>query len=378
MNKGKVAWIAGGAVLVALVSLWAIPRFLNKQPALGQYDLVSVQRMDLSEKVEATGSVLALEKKDLYVDYEGTVESVNVKAGDTVQKGDILLEIHSTSLKEQWEEANSALKQARINAGLAAGQLATELYLNKVSKDNALQLENHSHQVALYREQEKQAKQRLAALNSKNDGYYVADNEKLFIRAPFGGEVAWVNVRQGEKVTPQLILATVIQPDRLVVEAQVDENDIHLIKNGQKALIDGKVSGQASNTGKVAEISSLGQPAGELVHFPVRVKLEGNRAGLRPGMSVDVTVVANERSDVLAVPTASVIQKNGKTFVNVKRGEKVREVQIKLGERYAKYWEVKSGLKEKDTVAIAQPFVAQQKATAAPGVRPGMMRMGGR
>ena len=375
MKKGKMAWIIGGAVLVALVSFWAVPRFLNKQSDSGQYDLVSVQRMDLSEKVEATGSVLALEKKDLYADYEGTVERVNVKAGDTVKKGGILMEIQSTSLKEQWEDANSALKQARINAGLAAGQLATEIYLNKVSKDNALQLENQSQQIALYREQEKLAKQRLEALSSKNDGYYVADNEKLYIRAPFDGEVAWVNVRQGEKVTSQLILATVIKPDMLAVEAQVDENDIHLVKNGQAALVDGKVSGQAPNSGKVMEVSTLGQPDGELVHFPVRVKLEGNKAGLRPGMSVDVTIVANERSNVLAIPASSVIQKNGNTYVKVKRGGKIEEIQVKLGERYAKYWEVKSGLTEKDQVAVAQPIVAQQKTAGSPR---GMMRMGGR
>lgn len=375
MKKGKKALIIGGAVLFALVSWWAVPRFFNRQSHFGQYDLVSVQRMDLSEKVEATGSVLALEKKDLYADYEGIVEKVNVKAGDAVKKGDILMEIYSSSLKEQWEEANSALKQARINAGLAAGQLATELYLNKVSKENALQLENHSQQVALYREQEKLAKQRLAALSSKNDGYYVADNEKLFIRAPFDGEVAWVNVRQGEKVTPQLILATVIQPDLLAVEARIDENDIHLVKNGQLALVDGKVSGQAPNSGKVTEISTLGQVDGELVHFPVRVKLEGNEARLRPGMSVDVTIVANERWNVLAIPTASVTQKNGKTYVKVKRGEKIQEIQVKMGERYAKYWEVKSGLTENDQVAIAQPVVAKQKTAGVPG---GMMRMGGR
>lgn len=354
VQRGKTIWFAGGLLVIALLVWWLVPGFHNQKDPLGQYDYVKVTRMDLIDKVEASGNVFALEKKDLYADYEGTVEAVNVKAGDSVKKGAILLTIHSTSLKDQWEEANSALKQAEINAGLAAGQLATELYLNKINKQNALQLENHTHQVALYKEQAKQAKQRLNALNAKNDGYYIADNEKLLIRAPFDGQVAWVNVQQGEKVTPELILATVIQPETLGVEAQVDENDIHLVQTGQQVLIESKVSGQESSQGVVTEISTLGQSDGELVHFPVRVQLEKESASLKPGMSVDVTVLANERHGVLAIPTAAVETKDNRNFVKLRRGKEIVTVSVTLGQRYGKYWEVKSGLTSKDTVAIAK------------------------
>lgn len=369
MKRKKMAFILGGIALVVLIGCLVIFK-RSGDPDLSRYDFSPAQRMDLSERIDATGKVLALEKKDLYADYDGTVDKVHVKAGDEVKQGDILVTISSATLKQQWEEADSALKQANINLSLAAGQLATELALNKVTTNNALQLEANSHQVALYREQVSQAKQRLAALNAKNDGYYMADNEKLFIRAPFTGQIAWTNVRRGDKIDPQTILTTMINPQALGVEALVDENDIGLVKTGQPAAVTGKDPIQSQNSGLVTEIGVVGRiDDDETVDFPVRIQLDGTNRGLLPGMSVDVSVFANQRSKVLAIPAGSVTRKNGRDLVNLRRGKKLVEVPVELGLKQGKYYEVKSGLKAGDQVAVAKPPVLA-KAGARPGGGP--------
>lgn len=373
--KGKSFVIIGVIGLVLLVSsLLLFSKRSGLKDLAGRYDFFAITRMDLSETIDATGNVLALAKKDLYADYEGAVEAVNVKGGDYVKKGDVIIAIKSSILKDQWQAANNALKQAELNLAQASALLTTELALNQIQKTNAIQLESYTHQVSLYREQVKQSKIQLNALKEKNDGYYMADNEKLFIRSPFTGQVAWINVQPGDKVIPQTLLGTVIKPDALGVEAQIDQNDINLVKLGQKAIITGKDSKQSDNYGSVTETSILGMESAEVINFPIRIKLTGATRGLQPGMSVDVTVMAEEHSDVLAIPAGSVIQKDGRDLVQVKRNDRLVSVAVELGFKQGKYWEVKSGLKAGDEVAVAKPILLSTETTVKRPRMPGMGR----
>lgn len=372
--RRKPVVIIGIIVLILLGSLLTVLlKKGNQKNSSRNHDFFTVKRMDLSETIDATGNVFALEKKDLYADYEGAVETINVKGGDQVKKGDVLITIKSSILKDQWQEAKAALKQAELNLVQASALLTTELGLNRIQKSNAIQLESYTHQVSLYREQVSQAKTRLKALEEKNDGYYMADNEKLFIRAPFTGKVAWINVQPGDKVLPQTLLGTVIKPDALGVEAQIDQNDINQVKLGQKAIVIGKDLEQSENEGLVTEISILGEEKEEVVNFPVRIKLNGTTRGLQPGMEVDVTVLTTGYTDVLAIPAGSVIQKDNQDFVQVKRGNHLDLAAVELGFKQGKYWEVKSGLKVGDEVAIIKPeFASKQsggKQPRMPGFR---------
>ncbi len=366
--KKRSKIIIGTVLLGLTVSLLLIISIKHNQDDPTQnYEFFTVRRMNLSETIDTTGSVVALEKKDLYADYEGAIEAINVNGGDYVKKGDVLLTIKSSLLKDQWQEANATLKQAQLNLVQASALLTTELALNQVQKSNAIQLESYTHQVSLYREQVNQAKNRLDALEEKNDGYYMADNEKLFIRAPFTGKVAWINVQTSDRVTSQTLLGTVIKPDAIGVEALIDQNDINLVKEGQKVIVTGKDQEQSENAGLVYETSTLGKEKEEVVNFPVRIKLTGTPQGLQPGMEVDVTVLAEEHSGILAIPAGSVIQKDGRDLVQVKRDGRLVSVPITLGLKQGKYWEVKSGLKAGDQVAMANPELIAKQSTGSGG-----------
>lgn len=372
--KKKWPYMLIGATAVAVPLLLLLrPKPDPGRELARRYEFHPVSRMDLSATIDATGTVTALEKKDLYADYEGTVEKVGRKAGDMVRKGQILLVITSSTLKDEWREAESALKQARLNLDLAAAQLATELGLNRISKTNAVQVEALTHQVALQRVQVKQAEKNLAALNARNDGFYAADNERLFIRAPFDGQVAWIGVRQGERITRETLLATVIKPEALGVEALIDENDISQVAVGQEVAVTGNDPARSSIAGTVVEVGYLGQTDGELVSFPIRAELSGAASGLLPGMSVDLTVTAQSRQGVLAVPAAAVIGDNGRDLVAVRRGDRLVRVPVRIGFRQGRFWEVKSGLKPGDLVAVEKlPLPGAEAGRAGSGARPGM------
>lgn len=356
--KKKGAIIITSLLVMAVAGYFLWPKANPMKDIMKKYNLVRVQKMDLGETVEVTGSVYPLEKKEIYSDFNGIVKSVRVKAGESVQKGDVLLTIDSASLKEQWDQADNAVKQAKLNLAKAKVQLSTELAINKVSTSNALQLETYTHEISLSKEQVKQAEEQLSALKEKNDGRF--QDGVLTIRAPFSGQVAWINVKQGDKVLPEILLATVMKSGALGVEADVDQNDIGLIRTGQTAKIIGKDDGQTENTGSVTEISAQGETTDQVINFPVRMKVIGSSRGLKPGMSVDVTIIAKEYPNVLSVPAAGVVEQNGRTFVNVFQGNRIVPVAIKLGYQQGKYWEVLSGLKSGDRVAIQKPVLVSK------------------
>lgn len=359
MSK-KRGIIVGSIVLILLVGFLTIPKLRSPKDISQKYDFVTVSKMDLSEKVSAVGTVIALDKKDLFADFSGTIESIKVKAGDRVKKGDVLITITSTALKDQGQEADFSLKEAEISLRQANTELATEVLLNSISRDNAVRLESAYHKVEVAKEKVKQAKERIEALKLKNDSYY-AGEEKLVIRAPFTGQIAWVNVSVGDKISTQTLLTTVIKPDSLGVEAQIDENDISLIKTSQKAVVIGNDPDQSENTGSVTEVGIIGQTSGQIVNFPVKIKLTDISKGLLPGMSVDVNVVVDDHPQALTVPAESVTSRNGKNYVSIRKGNQVEQRMVQLGIKNGKYWEVTSGLKSGDQVAIPKPGLLAER-----------------
>ena len=375
--KRKKVLIIGGVIICLAAVFVMLPKPKSFKEIARQYDFITLKRMDLSERVDATGNVIALAKKDIYADYEGSVAKVSVKAGDQVKKGAILIAIDSSALEREWQEANFNLQEAELSVNQSKAQLATELAINRLNTSNAIQVESNYHQLDLNQEQVKQAKEKVAALKVKNDGYYAANNGQLFIRAPFDGQIAWINVRPGDKISPQSLLATVLKPEALGVEAQIDENDISLVRTGQQAEISGNDPAQSKNKGLVTEISVVGRSTTEtgqtalatatvgtgVIDFPVRIQLAGKPQGLRPGMSVDVTIMAEEHANVLAVPAGSVINKNGESFVKVRQGNQLIEKRVRLGFEQGKYWEVKAGLRPGDQVAVPKPAAMGKQAT---------------
>lgn len=363
-KKRRWVWIITGLALGVSALSIALFKPGATEDIAHSYDFEAVRKMDLRETVEVTGKVYPLEKKDLYSDYPGVVESVAVKAGDHVEEGEVLLTIHSSSLREKWDQAQSKLKQAKINYDKARVQLGTEIALNRVNLDNLVRVESYTHQLNLYREQVKEAEQQINALQEKNDGYYVSNHESLSIRAPFSGQVAWLAVKPGDKITTDLLLVTMMKADALGVEALIDQNDIGLLQVGQTAIALGKDPKQTENLGEVSEISAAGQAENEIINFPIRITMRSGSRGLQAGMSVDLTIVTTEYPDVVAIPAASVGERNGRRTVKIRQGDHIREVFVELGYQQGKYWQVKSGLKVGDQVAVPKAMVARQTSEA--------------
>lgn len=182
------------------------------------------------------------------------------------------------------------------------------------------------------------------------------------IRTHTGGILASLKASSGEPVGAGMLVAEVIDPGRLFVEAGVDEVDIARIEIGQRAKISFDACPGREFYGTVAHIAPGAVPEPGISRFNIRVDMgaTGTRATngvLRPGMSADVEVITARRPRVLVVPAQAITIRNGRKVVLVAAGGRVKEVPVICGLETISDVEVAGGLEAGDEVIVG-PYEA--------------------
>lgn len=252
--------------------------------------------------------------------FAGVVSEANCYEGQEVKKGDLLFRLDSRA-------AEVVLKKAQQAADFAERNLERQKKL--------LKIEGTSQKAY------QQAEQDLSAAKSE---LATAETQAKLLRieTPVAGTVVRVNVRAGESVDVNSVLAEVIDFSRLVITANVPSDEAAEIKIGTAAIIS---AGTKSATGKVSFVSShVDSKTGTVL---VRVSVAPD-SGLRSGQFVNLQIVADERKDTLAAPVASLIKNgDGKPAIAVVEGDRATQKEVKVGIRENGLVEVQGeGLKE--------------------------------
>ncbi len=109
------------AIVLVLVGIFSSMRGSQEPPA---QRTVTVATSDVAATASATGEVVAPEAVTMAFATPGIVESVRVRAGDTVRAGEVLATVDAVAARQQLASAESALAQARSAAANAGDQLA--------------------------------------------------------------------------------------------------------------------------------------------------------------------------------------------------------------------------------------------------------------
>lgn len=379
-------------IIISLLSVcfsgWIIIRQLPKVKQAkneSSYDTTQVRRMDLSEKIDATGDVVTEKNASMYPPYSTTVKEIRVKPGDTVHKGDILLvlQLKDADLINYAATWKSSLDQAQDNLTVAQRALERQQTLYKIQGTTIDELESAQKAVKEYQSQITEYKLKLASL-TKNG---VDDQNNVLIRAPYDSEISWINVKLEEAVTTTNELLTLGGASALQVEANIDQGDISQIVEGQPASITANDENRTIIPGVVTSFGSTGTTSSNVVTFPVMItpskmkkpdfvnqngkatsgfqkspqpknkdseKMAQQNLGqlLKSGMTVDVSIMINCHPNVLAIPIRAVTEVDGQTIVRVLNQGKYVTKKVQLGFKNEKFAEVLAGLAEGDLVAI--------------------------
>lgn len=295
-------------------------------------------RGTVAEIVYATGAVEPLRWAKVVPFTRKRVVDLCLCEGKSVKKGDPLAKLDDGEEKAQLAELNATRERRQRDLERAQG-LAARAAGTQVSVDQA--------QTALA-----EIEARIAAQKDRMD--------ELTLRAPIDGVVLRADGHIGEIVGINDVLFWVGVPKPLRIVAEVNEEDILRVREGQTALLRNDALGEARVSATVAEITPKGDPATKT--FRVYLPLPDDTP-LRIGMSVEANIVIREKADALAVPPEAV--SGGAVFVL--DGERLRRREVKTGLRGARGVEILDGVSESDrVVSPARPeFRDGMRARAA-------------
>ncbi len=217
------------------------------------------------DAVSASATIVPLKNAELSFANVGRVKAVDVKVGDQVKAGQVLVELDTTLLEAKVKEAE---------ANLAAAQVQVK-YLKRVGTD---EVHLESAQADADRAQ--------ALLDSANATLAAQSN----LVAPFDGTIVSVDISSGETVVPGGVVITMGDLSRFQVETKdLSERDVPRVQVGQSASVFIKALNQEF-PGKVIDISRVSSTVGGDVVFKVTIDLNQQPQGLLWGMSADVKI----------------------------------------------------------------------------------------
>jgi RND family efflux transporter MFP subunit len=278
------------------------------------------------------------------------VKTVAVKVGDGVTKGQVLATALTTDLQAQVDDAARAYRTAQIQLAQAQTQVD-----NATTTDALRQA-----RVGLYNAQTGLAHSAssLVALE--------AQIKLATLTAPVAGIVTAVAIQAG--VDAPSGAAITLAGGTLEVTTSVVESDVASISVGQAATVSIAALNGASIDGTVASIAPAASTGGNsgVVSFAVEVALTNPPAGLRSGMSADVTITTASATGVLAIPARALAGTASAYRVRVLAADgSVSTQDVTVGLITASLVEIKSGLQAGDRVITGTS--TQQSTTNRPG-----------
>lgn len=319
--------IVGAVVLVGAVA-WGVSKFTGSAGGddVPQLMTTFVDRGDFTEAVEASGAAKPVTSVVVNPEVGGTIESVNVAEGDTVQEGDVLLTVKNDELDKAIRDAEMGVRNAKLGVSQAQSTYDTmyEKYYDPELSDNERPEVSAIDEAAFAVESARNS------LSDAQEAYNiaVANAEKRTVRAPKSGSVVVMNAQVGASTDSAANAGGLIQIadlSQMTVKVQVNEVDISRVSVGQMAKatfsalpgveLDAQVTRIATVAGSGEDSNGYG---GGVVTYDVSLLIPQPAAELKPGMTANVQIMLQSVPDTLMVPSSCVaMDEAGGSYVMV-------------------------------------------------------------
>jgi macrolide-specific efflux system membrane fusion protein len=351
-RKNKIVTGVLAAVLMLAAAAYIVYSGAGNEKSQAAFTTATVEKRDIGSLVQATGIIKPKVGAEVKVGARitGKVEELYANIGDKVKKGQVLVRLEQDDLKSRVDQAEAANLEAAASFDKARSDLerdkplAKEGYVTQQSID-ALQ---NVYDVA---------KARVARAKADMD-YARAQLSYATIKAPINGTIASVTTQQGETVAAGLnapTFITIIDLNKLEVNAYVDETDVGKIGMGQEAIFTVDTFPDRDFKGRVTAIYPRAVLQENVVNYITLISIENSGGKLKPDMTANVTITLKKKTGVLAVPGAAVKREGGRKYVSLQgKDGKITRREVKTGWKEGPYIEITSGLKEGEVVLTSE------------------------
>ncbi len=363
---------------------YSLPTTFSSVPLAVGNQVYTVERGDVQRVLTFEGVVQAGTQRELYFEVDGPIAEVHVANGDSVEVGDLLIELET-------EEAELGLLEAQLRRELAALRLAE----SESSNSYALELAELNLQIAKLELQklqwdpntareeiavaERQVEIAQANVDKAKAGNSAAAGDsdtgdpaaggnvsvarveleladlaltraeralaRLQLRAPISGTIRIGQMRIGTPVKAYETVARLVDPESLVVESNLVSDDQALLAEGMPVEMEVAYLRGVTFPGV---ITRLPQPYGSGMTPLTQIQpdLSSSNLSLREGAAVTVRAVVGRAEDVLWLPNSAVQTVGGKSYVVVREGDVLADREVTVGLVGGERSEIVAGLSE--------------------------------
>ena len=319
-NKIKIMKNGGKLKFAALIAAAAVAAaggfyFLNTREGEIQYKTVPVVRSDLRSTIQATGTLNPVETVDVGTQISGTIKELYFDYNSRVKQGQLIAIMDSATQSAEVAQAQATVASAQadvLNAQAALDVAAKDLARTReLAKRDLIAKADVDADTSTWLK----AKANLAAAEAKV-AQYRATLEKSRINlnytriySPVDGVVVAKNVEEGQTVAASYQTPSIAEIARdltqMQVEVNVDEADIGGVHEGQPATFNVDTYPTLNFEGKVTQVRLSPETTDNVVTYTVIVKVQNPDGKLLPGMTANVSLILENRDDVLVVPNSA-------------------------------------------------------------------------
>jgi HlyD family secretion protein len=264
------------------------------------YKTEKVRRGTLVREVIASGPLVPALRAEVNSVVAGTVLAVNADFGSEVEAGQPLAEIDPAI-------ANLTLREAQINLG--SSRATVQVTRTRLEQSKALMtqglLPKIEYEKAAADLGQAEGNARIAESNVARARIEVA---RCTVRSPLTGIVVTRNVSVGQSVdtgkgsdTPPLFVVA-SDLSKMQIEANVAESDIGGVRPGMEAGFTVDAFPEETFKGRVTQVRTIPIVDQTVVTYPVLIETSNEDLRLKPGMTASVSIVVDQREDVLTIP----------------------------------------------------------------------------
>lgn len=347
--------------------------------------VVAAQKGDLIIKLRSPGEAVTDRKIVMKAEVAGIIKNLNVEEGKHVRNGDLLIKLDDKPYQLELEKREalrlkylselflekkfgepekkiSNSEKDKINKAKEEYEKAQHLYTKGLISKEEFERAKRNYEFVLIEAGGKKEEIRASQLTQAEVDVKKAqmELEKTKIKAPFSGIITDIKVSPYEHVMSGRELFTLVNINRIKVEARVLESEIGKMKVDRAVDLRFSAYPERIFKGKVKAISPIVNPEDKTCK--VIIDVANPKEEIKPGMHAEVEIAAEIHRDRLLIPQEAVLVRGGRklTFVVEKGFAKWRYIEVGLeNEDYA---EVLDGVKEGEEVIIEGHFTLAHDA----------------
>ncbi len=276
--------------------------------------------VDVQGKIDAQDNVMA------YPQAQGIITAINVRPGQSVSRGQVLVQLDNSVLKQQ-------IQQAEIQAGLA--RTLYERQKNLWDQKIGTEVQFLQAQTNL-----QSAQKQIAALQQQADLYR--------IKSPISGTVDQMDLKLGQAASPGVTGIRIVNANNLKVKADVPETYVGSVAQGNNV----KVLIPDANDSLVTKVTFAAKVIDPVSRsFPIEIKLPSKK-NIRPNMTAVLRIANYSKSNVITIPIKAVQNSEAGNYVYVIENGLAKRKVIQQGNTSNGKVEVLSGLNDGNQVIV--------------------------